>query len=229
MSRPRWAHAAPCSPAVAVWPARTFVKHHNYLWVSILFASSSGHPPGCSKAPVYSAHGRFAGALTLSLQKAPGRGPLLPRLPQKRPQAINRFLARYTWLRVHILGHFCAECVGLEIFLEISSLWEPCGALGWDQLFWVWDELSLHVFGWQSQEYRRIHCSTGWGTHVISTGFLPGFSVLLSISLWRKHRPNHSFPEPQMVQINLRSIHALIRSYQWEWILGSALNLMLSH
>lgn len=79
---------------------------------------------------MYSAHGWFAGALILSLQKVPGRGLLLPRLSQKRPQAINRFLARYTWLRVHILGPFCAEGVGLELFLEISPLWGQYGALG---------------------------------------------------------------------------------------------------
>lgn len=73
---------------------------------------------------MYSAHGRFAGALMLFLQKVPGRGLLLPRLSQKHPQAINRFWARHTWLRVHILGPFCAEGVGLELFLEILPLWE---------------------------------------------------------------------------------------------------------
>ena len=45
------------------------------------------------------------------------------------------------------------------------------------------------------------------GVHkAISAGFLHGHSVLLSVSLWRKPRPSHSFPEPQMVQITLQSI-----------------------
>ena len=180
MSRPCWAHVAPCSPAVAVWPARTFVKHHNYLWVSILFASSSGHPPSCSKAPVYSAHGRFAGALMLSLTEGSRqRPPASTTVPETSSGHKQIFGQIHMAKSSHFRPFLCWRCGPWNLpwnLITVGTVWSS-GLR--DQLFWVWDELSLHVFGRQFQDYRRIHCSTGWGTHVISTGFLPGRSVPL--------------------------------------------------
>lgn len=99
-------------------------------------------------------------------------------------------------------------------------------------VFWFWDMLSLHILspGQQSrncpqnilQYWPKYMNLSRWASN-ISTRYFSEFTSEGNTG------PDHSFPEPQMVQINLQSIYALISSYQWEWIAGSVLQLMLSH
>lgn len=103
----------PVQPSRSLWQARTLAEYLNHLGIYILFTSSLWHPTRVFKGPLSTQlMGGLHGALKLSLQKGLGRPSLLPWLSQKLPQTINRYLARHTWLKVHILCPFCAKAMG---------------------------------------------------------------------------------------------------------------------